>query len=231
MVVPLSSGICNKCSTTGATYGAGTVYPSSTTNFTAVLIEVRVSRSLVFFVVFCGSWFVLWSFLLCCLSFFDLRLLQTFLKTYTEKWGHNGIYRQTVTFNNPLLTNKLFYTSRRSHYLSKNQLMTWTSKRMLCIWFISHNYFSIYFQMFLNLSEYDYNVQCFKTLRTPVICHVTRWTHYADTKSSIVCFHVYCSKYQYHCLPFNTTGIDLIISRNHYKSTDYLLRVYIELLY
>ena len=169
-----------------------------------------------------GFWFIPWH-------------LQTFLKTYTEKRGHNGIDRQTVTFNNPLLTNKLFYTSRRSHYLSKNQLMTWTSKRMLCIWLISHNYFSIYFQMFLNLSEYDYNVQCFKTLWTPVICHVTRWTHYSDTKSSIVCFHLYCSKYQYHCLPFNTTGIDLIISRNrydnHYKSTDYLLQVYIELLY
>ena len=85
-----------------------------------------------------GFWFIPWH-------------LQTFLKTYTEKWGHNGIDRQTVTFNNPLLTNKLFYTSRRSHYLSKNQLMTWMSKRMLCIWFISHNYFSIYFQMFLNI--------------------------------------------------------------------------------
>ena len=151
---------------------------------------------------------------------------------FQQHWESEYFFRKR---NNPLLTNKLFYTSRWSHYLSKNQLMTWMSKRMLCIWLISHNYFSIYFQMFLNLSEYDYNVQCFKTLWTPVICHITRWTHYSDTKSSIVCFHVYCSKYQYHCLPFNTTGIDLIISRNrydnHYKSTDYLLQVYIELLY
>ena len=61
---------------TADTYGAGTAYPSGVQP--RFLLWVRVARSLVFWVVFCRSLFVFLSFLfwpLCCLFFFDLRLL------------------------------------------------------------------------------------------------------------------------------------------------------------
>jgi len=63
--------------TTGATCGAGTVKPFGL-EFTLGFSVVRVTRSLLFCVVFCRSLFVLLSnffWPLCCLSFFDLRLL------------------------------------------------------------------------------------------------------------------------------------------------------------
>jgi hypothetical protein len=58
--------------------GAETAYPSGAPAFISGFSGVRVTRSLVFCVVFCRSLFVLLSFFfwsLCCLSFFDLRLL------------------------------------------------------------------------------------------------------------------------------------------------------------
>ena len=85
--------------TTGATSGTGTVSPfRRTCVHPRILVRVRVTRSLVFCVMFCRSVFVLflliivlsvlprftasdylfgifWS--LCCLSFLDLRLLIT----------------------------------------------------------------------------------------------------------------------------------------------------------
>jgi hypothetical protein len=64
----------------GATSATGTAYPSGAPKFTPVLSGVRVARSLGLCVVFCRSLFVLLSFFfwpLCCLSFFDLRILIT----------------------------------------------------------------------------------------------------------------------------------------------------------
>ena len=76
----------NRSNTTGATYEAGTAYPSRAPAFTADFSEVRVARSLVFCVMFCRSLFVLLSFFpwpLYCLPFFDVRLLVTPL-TYSN---------------------------------------------------------------------------------------------------------------------------------------------------
>jgi hypothetical protein len=61
--------------TKNATSGAGTGYPSEIHEFTPIFSGVRVTRSLVL-CVFCRSLFVLfWP--LCCLFFFDLRILIT----------------------------------------------------------------------------------------------------------------------------------------------------------
>ena len=65
---------------TGATSGAGIVYPSGAPEFTPGFSGVRVARSLDFCALFYWSFFVLltlfyWS--LYCLSFFDLRILIT----------------------------------------------------------------------------------------------------------------------------------------------------------
>ena len=65
--------------TTGATSRARTTPPSGTPEFIPVFIGVRVTRSLVFCVVFCRSLFVLFLCPLCCLSFclFPVWCLQT----------------------------------------------------------------------------------------------------------------------------------------------------------
>ena len=71
--------VCNKSNTTGDICGAGTAHPSGAPEVTPVFIWVRVSRSSVC-VMICR--FVLLSFFywfLCCLSFFNLRLLITSL--------------------------------------------------------------------------------------------------------------------------------------------------------
>ena len=82
--------ICNQSNTTGATRGAGTA-------FTPGFSRVRVSRSLAFCVLFCRSLFVLLYFFLwplCCLSFFDLRIIITLLTSsspsYTESMHDKG---------------------------------------------------------------------------------------------------------------------------------------------
>jgi len=49
---------------TGVTSGAGPAYPSWSLEFTSVFGGVRVAQSLVFYVVFCRSLFVILSFLL-----------------------------------------------------------------------------------------------------------------------------------------------------------------------
>jgi hypothetical protein len=53
--------VCNKSNTTGVTSGTGADYLSEQLDSTTVLSEVRVARSLVFYVVFCRSLFVILS--------------------------------------------------------------------------------------------------------------------------------------------------------------------------
>ena len=70
---------------TGATSGAGTVYPSGAPEFIPGFSGVRVARSLDFCVLFDRSIvFLLTVFywLLYCLSFFDLRILITPLVSF-----------------------------------------------------------------------------------------------------------------------------------------------------
>jgi hypothetical protein len=50
--------VCSMNSTTGATSGAGTAYPSGTLEFTPVFSGVSVARSLVSCIVFCLLLFV-----------------------------------------------------------------------------------------------------------------------------------------------------------------------------
>ena len=51
-------------SNTSATNGAGTAYPTGVSEFTPVFGEIRVARSLVFYVVFCISFFCPFVFFL-----------------------------------------------------------------------------------------------------------------------------------------------------------------------
>ena len=51
--------VCRKSITTDATSGAGTAYPSEEPKFSPDFSGVRVTRSLVFCVMFCTSLFVL----------------------------------------------------------------------------------------------------------------------------------------------------------------------------
>ena len=70
---------------------AGTGNPSEIPEFIPVFIGVRVARTLVFCVVFCRSLFVLLSFFcwpLCCLSFFDLRILITPLESLNSSLNY-----------------------------------------------------------------------------------------------------------------------------------------------
>ena len=71
-------GAHKKLSAMVATSGAGTADPSGAQEFTPVFSGVRATRSLVFMCMFCRSLFVLlyiffWP--LCCLFFFDIRIL------------------------------------------------------------------------------------------------------------------------------------------------------------
>ena len=70
-------GNLNRVITTGTSSGAGTAYPSGAPEFTPGFYS-----NFSFMCMFCRSLFVLLSFVfwpLCCLSFFDLRLLITSL--------------------------------------------------------------------------------------------------------------------------------------------------------
>jgi hypothetical protein len=67
---------------TSANSGAGTAYPSGAHEFTSVFTGVRVTRSLVLCVMFCRLFFFFYP--LCCLSFFDLRILW-YLQTLLTK--------------------------------------------------------------------------------------------------------------------------------------------------
>jgi len=71
--------LCSKSNTTGATHGTGTANRPEHLSSHPDCSEVRVTRSLVFYVVLCRSLFIrLFSFVcpLCCLSF-DLQLMIT----------------------------------------------------------------------------------------------------------------------------------------------------------
>ena len=73
---------CNQINTTGATSGAGTDYPSGAPEFTPEFQQGSCYQIFSFFSMFCSSLFVLLYFLfwpLCCLFFFELRLLITSL--------------------------------------------------------------------------------------------------------------------------------------------------------
>jgi hypothetical protein len=59
----ISHRVCYKSNTTGTTCGAGIAYPSGAPEYTSDLYsEVRVARSLVFYIMFCKSLFVLFLF-------------------------------------------------------------------------------------------------------------------------------------------------------------------------
>ena len=69
---------CNQINTTGGNSRAGTAYPSGARKLTPVFSGVRVNRSMVLCVCFCRSLFVLvyrLSWQLCCLFFFNIRIL------------------------------------------------------------------------------------------------------------------------------------------------------------
>ena len=74
--------VCSKINTTGATSGAGTVYPSGAPEFTTDFKWCSCYSIFRFMCMFCRSLFVLlplffWP--LCCLFFFDVRILITSL--------------------------------------------------------------------------------------------------------------------------------------------------------
>jgi len=75
--------VCNKSNTTGATSGAGTAYPFGTPEFIPGFNGVRVSQSLVFWVVFCRSLLV---FFFSAIAMFVLWITASF-------WLSLGIFK------------------------------------------------------------------------------------------------------------------------------------------
>ena len=72
--------VCDWINTTGATGGTRTAYPSGAPEFTPCFSGVRVTRSLVLYVCFvdrCLSFLYSFFWQLCCLFFFDIRILIT----------------------------------------------------------------------------------------------------------------------------------------------------------
>ena len=72
--------VCNQINTRGVTSGGGTNYPSGAPEFTPVFSGVRVTRFFCFLCMFSRSLFVLLQFSvwpMCCLVFFDIRILIT----------------------------------------------------------------------------------------------------------------------------------------------------------
>jgi hypothetical protein len=70
--------VLNQINTTGATSGAGTAYPSGAPEFTAGFQRGSCYSIFSFICMFCRSLFVLLCFFfwpLCCLFFFDIRIL------------------------------------------------------------------------------------------------------------------------------------------------------------
>ena len=74
--------VCNWINTTRATGGTGTAYPSRAPECTPCFSGARVTRSLVLCVCFvdrCLSFLYFFFWPLCCLYFFDIRILITLL--------------------------------------------------------------------------------------------------------------------------------------------------------
>ena len=67
----------SQINTTGVTSEAGTAYTSEASDFTPGFSGVRVTRSLVLFVCFVDRCLSFFFWPLCCLSFFDLRIMIT----------------------------------------------------------------------------------------------------------------------------------------------------------
>ena len=101
--------VCNKSNTTGAICGAGIVTHTEHLSSTSVFDGVHVAQSLFFCVIFCRSVFVLFFWPLCCLSFFDLRLLITPL--VSSFFSNNNLkFKQfKITKSNSMNNAKLYY--------------------------------------------------------------------------------------------------------------------------
>ena len=71
--------VCKKGNTTDTTSATVTAYPSNAHEFNRGFSRVRGARSLVFCIVYVDHCLSFFFWLLCCLFFFDLRLLITSL--------------------------------------------------------------------------------------------------------------------------------------------------------
>ena len=91
----------NQINTTGITSGAGTAYPSGALEFTAVFDGVRVTRSLVVCICFvdrCLSLCPLSFWPLCCLFFFELRILITSLISSNSSCIAPGLPQRSINY-------------------------------------------------------------------------------------------------------------------------------------
>jgi hypothetical protein len=80
---------CNKSNKTGATSGTGTAYLPEQLCSLPIFSGFRVTRSLATFVCFvdgCFCSFVVFHSALCCLFFFDIRVLITPLVSSNSSW-------------------------------------------------------------------------------------------------------------------------------------------------
>jgi hypothetical protein len=117
-----------------------------------VLSGVRVARSLIFCVMFCSSLFVLFLWPLCCLCFFDLRLLITSFVSlifsyntasfHSELWGiwvHNTSYVYWNVFH-------IWIKCQPSH-ITRWQLLFLKKKKQKwdCGWFKKNVFFIKYY--------------------------------------------------------------------------------------
>ena len=76
--------VCNQINTTDVTSGAETAYPSGAPEFTPIFSEVCVTRSLVLYVCFVDRSLLILFWSLCCLFFFDIRILMNPLVSSTS---------------------------------------------------------------------------------------------------------------------------------------------------
>ena len=81
--------VCNQINTMGVTSGAGTDYPSKVPGFTPVLVGFVLFDDQIYMyvlqIVVCTLYFFFWP--LCCLFFFDIRILITPLVSLNLSYG------------------------------------------------------------------------------------------------------------------------------------------------
>ena len=119
---PLIHRVCKQSKTTGDTSEAGTAHHSGAPEFIPVFSGLRVTRSLDFCVVFRRSLLVPlcpFFWLLCCLFFYDIRLLITSL-WYLQTFSYP---RSAVCSLNAMLLLyllKCMYSCVQHNYISDN---------------------------------------------------------------------------------------------------------------
>jgi hypothetical protein len=131
----------------GVTSGAGTAYPSGAPEFIPGFSGVRVTRSLVLYVCFvdrCLSFCAFFFWPLCCLFFFDIRILISPLVSSNSSYRHSRTLLHKIYIYNPIIEYILNFVSYQLSYIVntflkplwvclKKQTHTWCNN-----WVVNH---------------------------------------------------------------------------------------------